>query len=81
MDSHIREREENKIDWIFFYNCIIREKKIQRGEKQSGTTGEKENRRGEKLLLFVSREYNIITNHSWMEWFKAAWNNIDIFSI
>ena len=53
-----------------FYNGIIigrKKEKTQKEEKQSGTTGEKENRRGEKLLLFVSREYNIITNHSWIE--------------
>ena len=41
--------------------------KEEREEKQKWyNTSEKENGRGEKLLLFVTREYNIITNNSWI---------------
>jgi len=75
--------ERGEQNWLkLFYNCIIirrkKEKNIQRKEQKKY---KKVNGRCEKLLLFVSREYNMITNHSWIEWFKAAWNNIDIFSI
>ena len=65
-----------------FYNGIIigrKKEKTQKEEKQSGTIEEKENGRCEKLLLFVSREYNIDIFSIWvlenLETMKT-WNSI-----